>query len=162
MQKIAPFFGLKALRLRSTAFEEWPDGLEGIKRWAHGSRRSGKEKGGKESAEGWGDRPNRHSRQAGIKIDAQQAGEKPKGFDSCGKSAWLTLTEILNLQRNKKLRKVAEFFVVRLIQWLRILYIPYDGIRTKILFIGPSNAMMGRANETEIRFVFKLFESAAV
>jgi hypothetical protein len=34
-----------ALRLRSTAFEERPGGLEGIKRWAHGSRRSGKENG---------------------------------------------------------------------------------------------------------------------
>jgi hypothetical protein len=24
--------------LRSAAFEEWPGGLEGIKRWAHGAR----------------------------------------------------------------------------------------------------------------------------
>lgn len=45
---------------------------------------------------------------------------------------------------------------------LGMLYVPNNGIRAEILFMGPNDTVMGRTDKSEIRFVGQFFESTAL
>ena len=45
---------------------------------------------------------------------------------------------------------------------LGVLYIPDNGIGTKILFVWPHNAVAGGSHKTKIRFVSEFFKSTAM